>query len=138
MAIYSDQMLYMGLVRALDERIVVPTRLVYEAHDPFAVRIVFHPGVDHSVQWIVARDLLVQGLSQPSGQGDVQIWPTGSGLGAELNLSLSSESGVAWLTAPFPVVEQWLERTFRLVPAGHEADNFDVDAELSQLLHGTR
>lgn len=36
------------------------------------------------------------------------------------------------------MVEQWLERTFRLVPAGHEADNFDVDAELSQLLHGTR
>ncbi|RPE46897.1 sporulation and cell division protein SsgA [Streptomyces sp. Ag109_O5-1] len=138
MTSYSDQVLYMGLAGAPGERFVVPTRLVYEAHDPFAVRFVFHPDTDYSVQWVMARDLIAQGLSRPSGQGDVRIWPTGSGDDAELNLVLSSPSGVARLTAQLSAVAQWLERTYGLVPAGHETNSFDVDAELSRLLHGTR
>ncbi|MEV7395396.1 SsgA family sporulation/cell division regulator, partial [Streptomyces sp. NPDC091215] len=64
--------------------------------------------------------------------------PTGSGTDAELNLVLSSPSGVARLTAQLSAVAQWLERTYGLVPAGHETNSFDVDAELSRLLHGTR
>ncbi|WP_409474432.1 SsgA family sporulation/cell division regulator [Streptomyces sp. HC307] len=137
MADYVDQMLYMGLALAPDERIAVPTRLSYEAHDPFAVHIVFHPGTDRSVIWILARDLLVEGLFRPSGQGDVRVRPKGSGSDAELHLALSSPHGAARLTAPLPEVAQWLERTFCVVPAGHEADGLDWDAELSRLLPGT-
>ena len=137
MANYADQTRYMGLVLAPDERIMVPTRLVYGAHDPFAVHIVFDPGTERSVSGILARDLLAQGLFRPSGQGDVHIWPTGSGPGAELNLALSSPHGFARLTSPLPLVARWLERTYRLVPSGTEADGFDVDAELSRLLHDT-
>ncbi|WP_030181552.1 SsgA family sporulation/cell division regulator, partial [Streptomyces sp. NRRL S-813] len=134
---YADQPLRMRLVLPSDERIIVRARLVYETCDPFAAHIVFHPGSDHSVTRSLARDLLAQGLSQPSGEGDVHIWPTGSGPDAELHLALYSPHGTARLTAPLPVVAQWLNRTYWLVPAGHEADGFDVDAELSQLLSGT-
>jgi hypothetical protein len=134
---YAEQPLSMGLVLPSGGRITVEVRLVYEACDPIAAHMVFHPGTDHSVTWTFARDLLAQGLARPNGEGDVRIWPTGSGPDAELNLALSSPHGTALLTAPLPVVAHWLDRTYRLVPAGHEADGFDVDAELSDLLSGT-
>src|SRR5690606_17881999 len=129
-----DQMLYMQLVTA-SGRIAVPTHLMYRADDPFAVHIVFPIDTDPEVPWLISRDLLSQGFTQQSGEGDVRIWPTGSGPDAELNFVLSPPLGAAVLTASLPAVQQWLEGTYALVPSGHEADCFDVDVELSRLLH---
>lgn len=67
----------------------------------------------------------------------MHVWPVGAGPGAELNIALLSPQGTARCTAPLPVVAQWLERTYRLMPAGQESDALDLDAELSRLLHGT-
>ncbi|MEU6573458.1 SsgA family sporulation/cell division regulator [Streptomyces sp. NPDC046805] len=136
MAIHVDELLDMQLVLAHDERIVVPTQLRYASVDPFAVCIAFDIGNERPVVWALARDLLAEGVFRPCGQGDVRIWPTGSGPDAELNLALSSPHGAARFVAPLPMVAQWLERTYRLVPAGTETDGLDVDAELSRLLHG--
>lgn len=137
MAFHMDEPLHTQLVLAHGERIAVPTQLSYDPDDPFAVCIAFHTGAERPVAWVLARDLLTEGLFGPSGQGDVRIWPSGSGSDAELNLALSSPHGAARLIAPLPVVAQWLERTYRLVPAGAETDRLDLDAELSRLLHGT-
>ncbi|GAB3000691.1 SsgA family sporulation/cell division regulator [Streptomyces pseudoechinosporeus] len=136
MTSYIDQMLYTELVLASDERIAVPTRLLYKARDPFAVHLVFHPDADRAVPWVLARDLLAQGLLRPSGQGDVHLWPVGCGPDAELNIALSSPQGTARLTAPLATVAQWLERTYQSVPVGREADGLDVDGEVARLLHG--
>ncbi|WP_405876832.1 SsgA family sporulation/cell division regulator [Streptomyces sp. NBC_01136] len=134
---YVDQVLYMELVLTPEERgVTVLTRLRYDPHDPFAVSVVFHTDVNGSVPWFFARDLLARGVLRPSGQGDVQVWPTGEGPDAVLNLALSSPHGAARLTAPLAVVTQWLDRTYRLVPMGRETDGLDFDAELSRLLHG--
>ncbi|MFG1667767.1 SsgA family sporulation/cell division regulator [Streptomyces sp. Y7] len=118
-------------------RITVRTRLVYDTRNPFAVSLVFHADTDSPTLWVMARDLLAQGLRRPNGQGDVRVWPTGSGLDAELNLVLASPHGTARLTAPHQAVARWLEHTYRLVPAGRESGHFDLENELRRLLHGT-
>ncbi|GGU96068.1 hypothetical protein HS99_0005350 [Kitasatospora aureofaciens] len=133
-------MLDMELLLPSGEPVTLPTLLSYRSHDPLAVRIVFHTDGDGQVLWAFARDLLAQGLRRPSGQGDVQVWPGAVGaVGHEevLNLALSSREGTAWLRAPLHGVAEWLERTYRLVPAGRETDGHDLDAELSRLLPGT-
>ncbi|MFD8008120.1 SsgA family sporulation/cell division regulator [Streptomyces mirabilis] len=134
---YIDQMLYMELVLMQEEPgVPVLTRLRYDAHDPFAVSMVFHTDVNGPVSWSFARDLLAHGVLRPSGQGDVRTWPTGEGADALLNLALSSPHGAARLTAPLAVVTRWLDSTYRLVPMGQETDGLEFDDELSRLLHG--
>ncbi|MFJ9360260.1 SsgA family sporulation/cell division regulator [Streptomyces mirabilis] len=115
----------------------VPTRLLYEPHDPYAVHIVFYADTDEPVAWALDRDLLAQGTLRPSGEGDVRHWPTHTGPDAVLNLVLSPPHGAAHLTASLSVVTHWLERTYHLVPSGREGDGIDLNAELSRLLHGT-
>ncbi|WP_030184605.1 SsgA family sporulation/cell division regulator [Streptomyces sp. NRRL S-813] len=132
---HSDK-LDMALAVAPGEQLTVPARLEYDTDDPFAVRLVFHPGAAYSVTWVMARQLLARGLFRPSGEGDVQIRPTGAGPDAELNLVLSSPYGIALLHVPLTAVATWLMRTYELVPEGHEADDVDIDTELARLLHG--
>jgi hypothetical protein len=115
----------------------VPTRLLYEPHDPYAVHIVFYADTDEPVTWAFDRDLLAQGILRPSGEGDVRLWPTRTGPDAVLNLALSPPHGAAHLTASLSVVTQWLERTYHLAPSGREGDGIDLNAELARLLHGT-
>ena len=46
----------------------------YHPDDPYAVWITFHiPAGD--VRWAIARSLLVRGLTEPAGEGDIQLWP---------------------------------------------------------------
>lgn len=131
-----DQSLYTELTLTPDQRVKVPTCLLYEPHDPYAVHIVFYTDTDEPVTWAFARDLLAQGILRPSGERDVRLWPTYTGPDAVLNLALSSPHGTAHLTASLSVVTQWLERTYHLVPSGQEGDGIDLNAELSRLLHG--
>ncbi|MFE7530238.1 SsgA family sporulation/cell division regulator [Kitasatospora sp. NPDC057542] len=128
----------MELLLPSGEPVTLPTLLSYRSYDPLAVRIVFHTDAHGRIPWVFARDLPAQGLHRPSGQGDVQVWPGAVGHEEVLNLAFSSPEGTAWLRAPLHVVAEWLERTHRLVPAGQEADRYDLDAELSCLLPGTR
>ncbi|MFG2730304.1 SsgA family sporulation/cell division regulator [Streptomyces canus] len=131
-----DHRLDTKLVLPFGERISIPSVLSYRTDDPFAVHLIFHADTEHTISWAFDRNLLAGGLCRPCGPGDVYIWPTGMGSDAELHLVLSSPHGTARLVAPLPVLAQWLDRTYALVPAGQETDGWDVDAELSLLLHG--
>ena len=47
----------------------------YCSSDPYAVWLTFYlPGGD--VSWAVARSLLVRGLTDPAGDGDIRLWPS--------------------------------------------------------------
>jgi len=108
--------------------------LYYSADDPFAIRMVFHVGLDEPVEWIFARELLAAGLAEPAGEGDVQVWP-GSPDGREvLNLALSSPFGQAHFEAPASPTADFLRRTYGLIAAGREDEFVDVDSELDELL----
>lgn len=112
--------------------------LDYDVADPYAVSVSFHtgtgPGSGDVVQWTFARQLLSDGVSVPAGEGDVQVWPSTSGNGAVVCLSLSSPSGRALFEVPLGDLVEFLGRTYDQVPTGREGDHVDVEAELALLL----
>lgn len=112
--------------------------LRYDVSDPYAVQISFYTGADtHSdvVQWTFARQLLSQGVAAPSGEGDVQVWPSAdSDNSALVCLSLSSPSGRALFEVPLADLVQFLGQTYEAVPTGGESAYLDIDAELALLL----
>lgn len=130
----------------LSLRLIVPTQtivplvasLFYSSEDPYAIRVAFHVGLDEPVEWIFARELLKGGTEEHSGLGDVKVWPSESSTaelpGRVLNLELTSPFGQAHFEAPLAEVADFLERTFRAVPEGKEAEHVDVEAELADLL----
>jgi hypothetical protein len=53
---------------------------------------------------------------------------------AILNIAMSSPFGQAQFEASARAVGEFLQRTYQLVPAGHESGYLDFDAELTDLL----
>jgi hypothetical protein len=106
----------------------------YSGADPYAVRVTFHTGLDEVVAWTFARSLLTEGVSDPVGEGDVQVWPSSNGGVPTVCLSLCSPSGRALFEAPLPDLVEFLNRTYASVPTGRESEYIDVDAELAMLL----
>ena len=65
-------------LQCLDARgrsIDLPASLGYDPRDPWAVAITFG-GPEEQVRWIVGRDLLLQGVTDPAGEGDILLWPS--------------------------------------------------------------
>jgi hypothetical protein len=103
-----------------------PMTLIYDPLDPFAVTISF-PGAD---DWVLARDLLIDGQRYPVGQGDVTVAPADDRL--ELCLSNGDESSVVYLDVA--VAKRFLDLSLDLAPRGAEVMNFD--RELDEILTG--
>jgi hypothetical protein len=112
----------------------VRASLAYDAHDPYAVRVAFHTGSGEAVQWTFSRQLLTDGVTSPTGYGDVRTWPSQSDQGPVVCLSLSSPSGNALFELPVPELVEFLTMTYAAVPTGSESDHVDVEAELAELL----
>ena len=121
------------LVVADADAVPLPVTLRYSATDPYAVRAVFS-GDGMEVEWVFARDLLRAGLSTPTGDGDVHVWPSW-GTGKELlMISLTSPDGQAVLEASAEDVRRFLDRTTLVVQDGDESQHLDLDAALARLL----
>jgi len=65
-----------------------------------------------SVEWVIGRDLLAEGVLGPTGKGDVRFWPWLSSLWVHL----SSPHGEALLRGSLRVAEDFLERTWLACP----------------------
>jgi hypothetical protein len=144
----------LGLGLVGPERTIVPlmASLYYSCADPYEVRMAFHVGSDDPVEWVLARDLLAAGLRASEGIGDVRAWPSaascdpaaagagaGTGVGAAagsgiLNIAMSSPFGQAQFETSARAVEEFLARTYAVVPAGEEPDYLNLDAELAEFL----
>ena len=53
----------------------VVTRWTYSAADPFAVTLGVRTRSDRFVEWLVARDLVIDSLHGPAGCGDIRMSP---------------------------------------------------------------
>ena len=106
----------------------------YEANDPYAVHVGFRTGSDEVVEWTFARQLLVEGVTHPVGEGDVQVWPSADDGSGAVCLSLSSPSGSALFEMPLSGLAQFLTRTYAAVPTGSESAHVNLDAELALLV----
>ena len=126
-----------------DLRLVVPgspalpvmASVRYEACDPYAVHVTFHTGGERGVvEWSFARQLLTDGLTEPSGEGDVRVWPSKSGREQTITLVLTSPSGEAMFEVSRDELVEFLTASYTTVPTGCESDFIDIDAELALLL----
>jgi sporulation and cell division protein SsgA len=105
----------------------------YGAADPWAVWITF-PGASarstEPVRWAVGRDLLLQGLTDPAGEGDVQLFPSVDENGrAAVVIELRSPGGRFVGQMRTSDLYRFLSRTLALVPLGTETIDLDLLAE---------
>ncbi|MGQ0837626.1 SsgA family sporulation/cell division regulator [Actinokineospora sp.] len=111
----------------------VLSRWTYRAGEPFTITAAFQTDRDRWVEWVFARDLLVEGLTCPAGEGDVRMRPDFSGGRTMLVLEISSPEGHARLEMEHDAVESFLDATAEIVPLGTESDHFDIDALIEEI-----
>lgn len=106
----------------------------FSTTDPYAVSILFH-GEPTPVRWTFARDLLIEGFYEPTGDGDVHVWPCLSAEGnAVVILELNSPSGEVLIQVSSRAVSTFIQQMLAMVPQGAEGDLVDFDTELTELL----
>ena len=106
----------------------------YNPADPYAVSILFSDEPT-PVRWTFARELLVEGFYEPTGDGDVHVWPCLNTEGAAVViLELSSPSGEVLVQVSSRSLSAFIHQMVAMVPSGAEAQHVDLDAEIAQLL----
>ncbi|MEV5511202.1 SsgA family sporulation/cell division regulator [Streptomyces orinoci] len=122
------------LVLSPEHGIPLAARVSYRTDDPYAVRFTFHLGDGTPVDWTFARELLMEGVRRPCGQGDVRVWPMLSRGRAVACVALVSPDGEALLRVPLRKLREWLDRTLQVVPEGQEGQWLGLDEALRVLL----
>ena len=123
-----------GLVDPRGFVVPVTATLGYDPTDPFAVTANFATEVTE-VSWTFARDLLTFGLLEPSGDGDVHVWPCLDDQGrAVVMVELTSDQGEALMQMSTTDVASFVERMLETVPTGEESDHLDLDGLVDALL----
>ncbi len=127
--------LTLELIDATGAATPLAAELFYDKSDPYAVAACFRTGDDIPVRWVFARDLLAEGLYEPTGDGDVHVWPCLDARGrAVVIIELSSPDGEALLQASSAEVCEFLLGAEAVVPMGTEAEHLDFDAAVAHLL----
>jgi hypothetical protein len=105
---------------------------VYDPADACAVTMMIQT-LSGPVNWTFARELLVDGQYEPTGDGDVHVWPCLSASGeAVVIVELSSPAGETLLQFPTRAVQDFIISALKQVPLGRE--EIDVDGWLEHLL----
>jgi hypothetical protein len=112
----------------------VAVELQYDPCQPYAVTTVFMAG-GNQVRWTFGRDLLRSGLHQPTGDGDIHVWPCLDAHGnAAVSIELRSPDGEALLQARTGDLSAFMERTIDSVAPGTESEYLDVEAAIAEIL----
>ncbi len=107
--------------------------LNYDPRDPYAVTAVFMTGAGN-VRWTFGRDLLVEGIYEPVGDGDVHIWPCLDADGhAVVIIELCSPDGEALVQARTGDLIAFVDRMTALVAQGAESALVDLDATIAAI-----
>ncbi|WP_371481280.1 SsgA family sporulation/cell division regulator [Kitasatospora sp. NBC_00315] len=134
-----DARVPMDLACGLGLEVRLQVGLAYRADDPMVLRLTFDmagPADEAPVTWVISRELLLDGLDAPTGEGDVHVRPDGTDPDV-LRIILRAPTGTAELRAPAPAVHAVLLRSDRLVPFGEEFSAESLERELALLLQST-
>ncbi|MFF4958007.1 SsgA family sporulation/cell division regulator [Streptomyces sp. NPDC001222] len=112
----------------------IPVELCYETCDPYAVRLTFHLPGDAPVTWAFGRELLVDGVGRPCGDGDVHIAPAEPDIFGDVLIRLQVGADRALFRSGAAPLVAFLDRTDKLVPLGQEGSLADFDAHLDEAL----
>ncbi|MFD8080006.1 SsgA family sporulation/cell division regulator [Streptomyces sp. NPDC059718] len=106
----------------------------YDETDPLVVTLALHTPEGSIVRWLVSRDLLLEGTTEPSGIGDVRLWPTRVRTRQVVLLRLEVHDMSSLFEMDLVQLQKWLEKTFQLVPPGAEFDHTDWTTALTTLM----
>ena len=129
----ADSVHTVELVALADDTTPVRSRWTYDAAEPFTIAVAFLSEDDVWVQWVFARELLVNGLTGSAGIGDVRLRPRRTNGRTALQLEIESPDGHALLELDRETVQRFLEATTKIVPLGDESDHFDVDGLIDEI-----
>lgn len=127
-AVYTEE-----LIALADDTTPVRSRWTYVASEPFTIAVAFQTEDDCWVEWVFARDLLINGLTGSAGIGDVRLRPRRTNGRTMLQLEIESPEGHALLELEREDAHRFLEATTRMVPLGEESDHFDVDGLIDEI-----
>jgi Streptomyces sporulation and cell division protein, SsgA len=105
----------------------------YDPQDPFAVALAIGVECGEPVVWVFGRDLLADGVSRATGEGDITIEPASDMNSREIRITLATDC-LATMVAPRDKVVEFLVESFTAVASGCELDRIDFDAEIASLL----
>lgn len=112
----------------------IEAELQYDPRDPYAVTTLFMTGANQ-VRWTFGRDLLREGLYEPTGDGDVHVWPCLDSHGhAVVIIELCSPDGEALVQAKTGDLTNFVDRMTKAVEPGTESALVDVEGAISLIL----
>jgi Streptomyces sporulation and cell division protein, SsgA. len=111
----------------------VVTRWTYTVSDPFAVTLGVRTRNDRWVQWLIARDLVVEALTGPAGYGDIRMSPQEVQGYDIVEIEIRSTDGRAVLEVDHDLLHQFIDSTVELVALGDEAEHMDLDVEIAKI-----
>ena len=109
------------------------TRWSYQQDDPFAVMMSISRPSGRWIEWLMARDLVVEGLTGPAGVGDVRLTPFSDEEFEVLEVKIGDDEGFASLEFDRHLMERFLAATYEVVPLGAESTVIDVEAEIEKI-----
>jgi hypothetical protein len=112
----------------------IPVELRYETCDPYAIRLTFHLPGDAPVTWAFGRELMIDGVGRPCGDGDVRVSPAEPDSLGDVLIRLQVGSDQALFRSSTAPLVAFLDRTDKLVPLGQEGAHADFDAHLDEAL----
>jgi hypothetical protein len=111
----------------------VVTRWTYSPADPFAVTLGVRTRRDRFVEWLVARELVIESLTGPAGCGDIRMSPQHVQGYDIVEIEIRSPDGRAVLEVDRDLLRQFVDASTALVPVGEEAAHVDLDAEILKI-----
>ena len=128
-----SQVLMLELVDPSGAIAPLETELSYDPADPLAVTATFAT-IAGRVRWTFGRDLLIEGLVAPAGDGDVHVWPWVEKDGTSVVImELCSPGGEALVQGRAADIAAFVEQTTRSVAPGTEDALLDVDAAIAAI-----
>ncbi|MFD5089399.1 SsgA family sporulation/cell division regulator [Amycolatopsis thailandensis] len=91
----------------------------YDTRDPHAVQIDFRQ--EKNTTWLFDRSLLLDGLTSPAGEMDVQVFPSDDSQHVIIRLRVPGE-GQADIAFPIEDVRQFRNITYGMVQVGAEPE----------------
>lgn len=112
----------------------VVTRWTYSATDPFAVTLGVRTRQDRWVEWLLARDLVVEALTGPAGEGDIRMSPQVVQGYDIVEIEIRSTDGRAVLEVDRDLLGHFVEASTELVALGEELGQMDLDEEIAKIM----
>ena len=127
------QTVTLELIDATGAASPLETEFSYDPRDPFAVTATFLT-VAGQVRWTFGRDLLIGGLYEPTGDGDVHVWPClDNEAHSVVIIELCSPDGEALVQARSADMSTFVERMTAAVAPGAESAQLDVDGAIAAI-----